>query len=169
MKSILKLIIVIISIFICFDSAYADKFDVRGYRQGMSRQEVNKYAMEHDQIIKQNDKDPDFVTIYQGNSELINLQLCNNKVYRAFWTVTGKLDKFIKQLEYFTKQGMLKRDVSWSSMIGYDGKEHFDLTVYFVNPGSETDYYVTVALFASEDYGTSNYQVTYKNKNGYCK
>ncbi len=164
MKSIWKFIIVILSIFIYFDLAYADKFNVRGYQQGMSRQEVKKYAMKHDHIFKLDDKHPNLVEIYQGNYVLVYLELRNNKVYKAFWTTTGKIDKFIKQLEYLTKQGMLKKDVSWSSMICYDGKELFNLTVYFVNPDSETDYYVTVMLFAFENDGTSSYQVTYEGK-----
>jgi hypothetical protein len=155
-------------VFVLRRPAAAEPFEVRGYRQGMSLARVEEIARGSGHTVKENGSQPVRVTILQGNKPLVDLSFCNNRVFSAYWTVDGGLDRFVKQLDELTKQGLKKVDVTWSSMFGYDNQEHFDLTVYFTRPASERDYSVHATLFAAEQHGTTNSQVTYTASAKYC-
>lgn len=169
MRSFGRYCVLALTVFAQVDFAYADPFEVRGYRQGMSFQQVQRRAVEQGHTLRRENQNPDRIMVLQGDMELVNLGLCDDRVFNALWLVQGGLDRFVKQMESLTKQGLRKADVSWRSDIGYDGREHFDLSVYFIRPGSEKDYSVTATLFASEQHGTTNFQVSWNARNGYCK
>ncbi len=149
--------------------ARAEPFDVRSYRQGMSLEQVLHLAEQQGHTARRDSQIPNRVTVLQGGTHFLDLALCNDRVFNASWLVDGGLDRFVKQLDSLTKQGLQKTDVSWRSDLGYDGKEHFDLSIYFIRPGSEKEYYVTATLFASEKHGTTNSQVSWSARDGYCK
>jgi hypothetical protein len=81
----------------------------------------------------------------------------------------GGFERFIKVLDSLTKQGLHKTDVSWRSDLGYDGKEHFSLDVNFFPKEPKADYYVNATLFATEERGPTNSQITWTAVTGYCK
>lgn len=149
--------------------ASAEPFEVRSYRQGMSFEQVQHLAEQQGHTARRDSQIPNRVSILQGGTSILTVTLCNDRVFNAIWLVDGGLDRFVKQLDSLTKQGLQKTDVSWRSDLGYDGTELFDLSVYFIRPGSEKENYVTATLFASEKHGTTNSQVSWSARDNYCK
>jgi hypothetical protein len=166
---LLFLCLLTLPLFIKVNLAGANPFDVRGYRQGMSLEEVKRLAEKQGYTLHHDKGSEWLFTVKQGEKEILNLSICNDRVFSAFYTVSGGFERFVKQLDSLIKQGLQKTDVSWRSSLDYNGKEYYDMSIYFTPPGPKNEYYVTAALFASEEYGTTNSQITWTAVTGYCK
>jgi hypothetical protein len=95
--------------------ASAEPFEVRSYRQGMSLEQVQHLAEQQGHTARRDSQIPNRVVVLQGSTHLLDLVFCNDRVFNASWLVDGGLDRFVKQLESLTKQGLQKTNVSWSS------------------------------------------------------
>lgn len=147
----------------------AEPFEVRNYRQGMSLEQVQRLAEKQGHTLQHDKNVKDRLTVQQDRADILYLGFCNDRVFEASYVVLGGFERFIKLLDSLTKQGLNKIDVSWRTDIGYDGKERFEMKVYFFPTRPEDNYNVTASLYATEGHGPHNSQISWTAVTGYCK
>lgn len=157
------------SVFMQASLVSGEPFNVRDYRQGMSLEQVQRFAEKHGHTLRHDKNNKINLTVQQNGTDILSLSFCNDRVFSAHYLVVGGFERFIKILDSLTKRGLRKTDVNWRSDIGYDGKEGFKLEVYFSPQKQQADYYVTATLFADEERGPTNSQITWTAVDGYCK
>jgi hypothetical protein len=155
-------------LFVFFLSFNLNAFEVKGFKEGMSYEEV---------IAKANSKSwylEGFSATYydiknqEGKSELL-LYLCksNKKVWQL--SHLGHAEKFHiypKLIENFEKKGFYIYYTDVNSYIS-DGIEHNNISILM--RGDSVDYQVEVMLYSTDKYGVSNYQIAYSyDERNYC-
>lgn len=132
--------------------------DVMGYRLGMTEGEVSKRASDQGHTIKPHGAGYNIVA--SGLSLWITFCKEAETVGAVSYTVSGGFTKFVAKLEDIRRDFGGTAFVNWRQFVGYRGEEHSNLEVAFVR--EDRPYTVSVTLFGTKKYDTTNYQVTYE-------
>ena len=161
----------ILFIFVLLISFNLNAFEVKGFKGGMSYDEVVAKAESKSWYLKPfADVKNTYDIKNQKDITELNISLCesNKKVY--WLSYNGDAENFHiypKLILNYEKQGFRIHDTSVYSNIGYDGSEYNSMDI--IMRSNSHDYEIGLNLYSTDKNGVSNYQIIFSyDKNNYC-
>ena len=160
MKALQMIAGLVLSATLATPVAFAQGFEAYGYRQGMTKNEVEALATSRNRKIEIEDH---WWSVFSDPSKPLTMYFCDNKLYRVSWLFEGGFMAFLRVTEDFIRdQGYEHLDAVVRVSVSYDGKDFGQLAHYLRRNGEA--YYVAVVLFGSDEWDTLNGQITYEEE-----
>ena len=158
---------------------FAEGFEYRGFKQGMSINEAEAHAnfLGGDLTLRKGFSSPDAVVkgyLFSMNNDYKNtlfLDFCNtNKkgLFSVYYTADGGFFKYVNIIENFKKNGFKIIEAQTWSYFAQSGTEYALMSIWLNNDIDEWN--IKVVLHGHEDQDIVNIQVTYGMEwKRYCK
>ena len=149
------------AVILASSDAFAAGFEFRGFKQDMTIEAATQAASQNQYELRRMRPDSvNYLDVYSGAENVGTVGFCNGKLATAFYTVSSDFQRFLRLLRDLESRGNNQTASIHRLWVGYDGEERGDWSIDFHAPGQS--YSTTAALYSSEKFGVTNYQVTYE-------
>ena len=165
-------ILILLASLILVGPVYAAGFNVDGFQQGMSLEDVQKVAKSRGSYLKREDSTGGYEVSYGERTYRINFCEPEGGVIRIAYIFGDYGDEKTRLMTFIrmTKQLADNHNIdianaNVSNQIGYDSKENASIDLSLAG---DPDWSLTLTLFISEEWGVHNSQATFESSTDKC-